>query len=94
MRLWILRPVEDLDKDDDPWTPWYDKAFGFVIRADTETEARQLAHDDAGDENRGEFLREKISKTTEPWKDVKYTTCIELIKQGEKGVVIQDFNAA
>lgn len=37
MRLWELRPI---DKDSGPWEPWYDKAFGFVVRADTEAQAR------------------------------------------------------
>lgn len=39
MKLWLLRPVVGLDENDNPWWPWYDKAFGFVVRA--ETEARE-----------------------------------------------------
>jgi hypothetical protein len=51
MTLWLLRPVENLPIDDNPWDPWYDKAFGFVILAETEADARALADKNAGDEN-------------------------------------------
>lgn len=94
MKLWILKPVENLPKGDDPWAPWYDKAFGFVVRAGTEEEARKFAHEDAGDENRGMFLGRKTTETNSPWLDAKYSTCTELTADGEAGVVMQDFHAA
>lgn len=94
MKLWILRPVEGLDKKDNPWEPWYDKAFGFVIRAETEEDAREFAHSGAGDENRGEFLSTKTANTNQPWKDAKYSTCTELLPEGEAGVVMLDFATA
>jgi len=50
MPLWLLRPREDLPVEDNPWEPWYDKAFGFVVRAKTEAIARQLANADGGAE--------------------------------------------
>ncbi len=87
MKLWLLRPVEGLDKKDNPWEPWYDKAFGFVVRAETEDEAREFAHAAAGDENRSA----KTANTSEPWKDAKYSTCTELMPDGDAGVVMQDF---
>ncbi len=46
MKLWILRPV----KDDNLWDPWYDKAFGFIVAAETEEAARALAQSKGGDE--------------------------------------------
>ena len=82
-KLWILQPNEGLPNDN-PWKPWYDKAFGFVVRANTEDAARQFAHDDAGDENRD----------MSPWLDPKYTSCIELSKAGDIGIVLRDFAAA
>ena len=94
MKLWLLRPVENLPDNDNPWEPWYDKVFGFVVRAETEAEARDMAHADAGHENRGEFLNDKIADTKEPWKDGKYSTCVELLPAGQAGVVISDFAAA
>ncbi len=95
MQLWLIRPVDDRSTDgDDPWDPWYDKAFGFVVRAATEAEARQFAHSNAGDENRGEFLGSKIANTTAPWLDGKYSTCEPLSVDGAPGVIIQDFHSA
>ena len=94
MKLWLLKPVENLPQGDDPWEPWYDKAFGFVARAETEEEARKFAHEQAGDENRDVFLGGNIANTNSPWLDSKYSTCAELTAEGEAGVVLQDFHAA
>jgi len=91
MKVYELRPVENLPINDNPWEPWYNKNFGFIIRADNEKEAREIAHKNAGDENRGEFLREKIANTNMPWLDEKYSTCFEISNEGEKGLIMQDF---
>ena len=94
MKLWILRPVDGLNAGENPWNPWYDKVFGFVIRAETEEAARAFAHADAADENRGEFLGKPIASTQAPWLDSKYSTCIELSADGEAGVLMQNFAGA
>ena len=94
MGLWILKPVSGLPNVDNPWEPWFDKAFGFVVCAETEEEARNFAHRDAGDENRGEFLGRKTSETKSPWLDRKYTTCHPLNDDIENGVVLRDFASA
>lgn len=94
MKLWLLRPVDRQEPNDNPWQPWYDKAFGFVVRAETEAEARDMAHADAGDESRGEFMNEKTANTREPWKDATYSTCVELLPEGPAEVVMQDFARA
>ena len=94
MKLWILRPVDGLTDNDNPWKPWYNKAFGFVVRADTEEKARAIAHDEAGDENRGKFLGKETATTKQPWKDAKFSTCTELLAKGKAGLVMQDFSAA
>jgi hypothetical protein len=86
MKIWILLPREDLEKNDNPWEPWYDKAFGFIIRAETEKEAREKADEDAGDENRGD--------TRHPWLEKKYSSCEELSQDGESMVIIRDFASA
>lgn len=83
-RLFLLRPKEGNMK---AWEPWYDKAFGFVVRADTEEQARLLAHGDSGDET-------PWQKDTGPWLDPAQSTCEELTANGEAGVVIRDFAAA
>jgi hypothetical protein len=88
-KLWLLRPVDELKTNDNPWVPWYDKAFGFVVRAETEEEAREMAHAAAGYENRS-----NADKTTEPWKDPKYSICVELLTEGPTGVMMKDFWSA
>ena len=86
MKLWLLRPVENPQAaKGNPWEPWYNKAFGFVVRAETEEEARKLADGEAGDENRD---------VCQPWLNAKYSSCVELKVKGEPGVVIRDFAAA
>lgn len=90
--LYILTPIHI--SGDDPWSPWYDKCFGFVIRAKDEAEARHIAEQNAGDENRGEFLSQKISNTTSPWLDEKYSKCLVLSESGDVGLVMRDFASA
>jgi len=85
MELWELSPNEGRTEGKDPWTPWYDKAFGFVVRAENETQARQFAHEVAGDEN---------SDGTNPWLSAAYSTCKPLSDAGEPGVVMRDFASA
>lgn len=92
--LWLLRPRDFLPADDNPWNPWYDKCFGFVIRADSEGEARELANVFGGDENRGEFLNKKVAKTTSPWLDEEYSTCDEVPDIGPSRIIMQDNRAA
>lgn len=77
MRLYLLRPVE-------PWQPWYDKCFGFVVRAESDDDARLLASssDECGDEE------------SEVWKNPALTTCVEVLNDGERGVIIKDFASA
>jgi hypothetical protein len=83
MPLWILRPVDDHPH----WEPWYDKAFGFVVRADSEAEARQIAQSNGGDELGWDIKRDC-------WTDPTAATCIKLSVEGPSGVVMRDFHAA
>jgi hypothetical protein len=78
MKLWLLRPKEGRSH----WEPWYDKAFGFVVRANSETEARKLASGDAGDEGEEAWLLQQLS------------TCVELTADGEAGIIMLDFHSA
>lgn len=93
MKLWLLAPLFE-DVNDNPWDPWYDKAFGFVVRAETEDDARQIAHKNAGDENKNTFMGISISKTTTPWLDIKYSLCVPLPQEGEARLILRDFAAA
>jgi hypothetical protein len=101
-KLWLLTPRNDLSGID-PWQPWYDKAFGFVIRAESEIEARQLADNQAGRENgfswpgRHEWLDEASRDTSEdfhPWLDPTLSTCEVLLSDGETKVILRDFKSA
>ncbi len=94
MNLWLLRPADRDNPMDDPWDPWFNKAFGFVVRAETEEDARRFADCDAGEENRGTFLGKKITETNAPWLDPKYSTCERLLDDGEAGIIIKDFSSA
>lgn len=94
MKVYILRPQDNLNNNDNPWEPWYDKSFGFIVRANSEQEARQIANENAGDENRGEFLNERIANTQSPWLDEKYSFCKELTGDGDSGMIMQDFARA
>lgn len=75
MKLFLLTPVKK-------WDPWYDRAFGFVVRAENETLARTLASARAGQEGH------------EAWKNPKLTMCKELTTSGESGIILRDYKAA
>lgn len=78
-RLWILEPI---NPSDGPWEPWYDKAFGFVVRACSEQEARSFAAEESGDEG------------GRPWLSSEFTTCEVLTHKGDTGVILQDYHSA
>lgn len=78
MKLWLLRPAVGATQ----WDPWYDKACGFVIRAETGSRAREIAQHKAGDEG------------GDAWADPASSTCDELSADGLEGVVMIDFRSA
>ena len=82
MKLWLLLPH---DVNSSPWKPWYDKAFGFVVRAEIAAEARDLAHEQGGDENRASVT---------PWLDSTYSSCEPLEASGNVEVIMCDFQSA
>ena len=89
MKLWLLRPV---DSDSGPWDPWYDRVFGFVIRAETPGEARAIAQAGGGSETYSWKGREKVSVPA--WTDSRFSTCEELTADGEPGIIIKDLASA
>lgn len=90
MKLWLLRPRDDLSSDDNPWTPWFDKAFGLVVRAETEHEARSIAQQHGGAEKDCICTNEETGDTTTPWLDEKYSRCEELTHEGMAGLILED----
>ena len=81
MHIYLLRPVKK-PPNGNPWEPWYDKAFGFVIAAQNEQRARELAAIDCGDEGERAWLNPTLSR------------CELLVAPDEDGVIIQDFARA
>lgn len=86
MQLYLLKPRKIISHNINPWSPWYDKAFGFVIRAESEEKARKIADENAGDENG--------SGEMHPWMNKKLSTCTELKNEGKQELVLRDYSAA
>lgn len=85
MNLYLLRPVGYVGEGPLPtsldWKPPWDKAFGFVVRAKSEHDARLLASKQCGDER-------EIA-----WTKCSLSSCVVLSQDGECGVIIRDFCA-
>jgi hypothetical protein len=81
MKLWKLRPSNDLPNEN-PWNPWYDRRFGFVISAPGAEEARLIASRKAGPEGADAWLSETLS------------TCIELVPSPIPRVEMEDVHMA
>lgn len=84
MKLWKLRPRFDLPNNESPWMEnhlfGYDTAQGFIIRAETEGRARQMAQERGGEEN----------ENADAWLDSKYSTCEELLPEGKSEIILSD----
>lgn len=78
MQLFLLKAIDGCEEFD----PWYDKAFGHVVRADSEEKARRLAADACGAEGKG------------AWLDANKTSCAKLTAMGDEEVILTDFHAA
>ena len=76
MRLYILQRLDGAD---------YDENDGFVIRAEDSKEARKIASEQAGEENR-------ITRRS-PWLQPTLTSCKTLNIAGKPGVIICDFHS-
>ena len=92
MKLWLITPQPDLPEETSPWEPWYNKAFGFVVRAKTEADARQIASGNAGEETRS-FPHRRTGQS-DAWENPTLSRCVELHQDGKKGLVLRDFHAA
>ncbi len=95
MKLWLLKNKE---LDHLNWESWFDKAFGFVIRAETEDQARKIAQENGGDEVRSRLFPNGVTGETvvcnNAWLSSEYSTCEELTSKGECGMILIDFHAA
>lgn len=80
MNLWLLQPTANSNA----WQPWYDKSFGFIVRAENEIEARRLANSESGDE----------SENINVWLNEHHSSCTILTDTGPSEIVMRDFRAA
>lgn len=85
MKLWLLHRRTTIPKGDDPWGrenhPSDDAVVRvMVVRAESEIAARKLAQDNGGDEV-------LVNDFIKPWKDSRYSMCLEVRKDGEAQVV-------
>ena len=72
MELWLLsRPREKVD---------FDQYGGFIIRAETEAEARKIAFDAHG-----------AGYCFQTWVDAD-ATCTIVTPEGDPGIILSDFN--
>ena len=91
MELYLLEPKDkykndEVDNKENPWSPWYDKTFGFVIAAESEKEARKIA-----DKRNHKWYSSHGSKHYEGlWLDDNYAKCINLKNINDKGIVLSD----
>lgn len=90
MKLWRLQPQDERPEGNDPWTPWYDKCFGFVIRAPDEDVARRIAATRRPWTEGGSFGEEG----PEAWLDPTLSECQELTPDGEPEVLLYQFSSA
>lgn len=88
MKFWRLTPRHDTlwwcVDGKDPWSPHHAKAFGFVVRAADEEEARWLADQAAGAEN-------ETIPGLHPWLDAGYSDCREIGAEGSPEVMLVNF---
>lgn len=89
MKLWTLRPRDDLG-DDDPWSLWYSRPPQIIVRARSETQARALACAHARREDKTSPLPAWDKDVLTPWLSKRLTICEELNHLGEAGVVLAE----
>ncbi len=82
MKLWILAARTETNIKNDPFIPWYDKMFGIVVRAENEEIARYIASENNGEEK------------PEAWLNEDYSTCEEILSDGEEMVILRDVTMA
>lgn len=85
MKLFLLKAIS-------PFADDWDTAQGFVIRAETEDQARQLAIQNSGDEQPCE-PGWGAHILTEGWALSSNASCEELTSNGEQEIILRDFNA-
>jgi hypothetical protein len=107
-KLWLLRPLDwhdDEESDggrelpeDDPWDWKVNSIWGFVVIAENEQQARQIAQASGKDEIKdkkwvlaGKHNEPRLLSSYKPtWLDKRYSICIELKAAGKARIVMRD----
>ncbi len=75
MKIFLLECIPDTE----PWKPAYDRVHSFVIRAENEMHAREIASRNRGDEG------------PVAWLNPEFSTCNEILPTGKASVIASDF---
>ena len=75
MKLWLLSRDENKGN--------YDEYIGFVIRAESEQAAREIAV------KKVRIYREPDTR----WLNSEYAACTEITLDGDEGIILDSFNA-
>jgi hypothetical protein len=91
MAIWLLEPLDNLPETEalNPWCPWYNKTFGLVVRAADENEARRLA-DELDGPIRPQHLPSISDDMAHPWLHPKWSTCVQILPDGDSEVILTD----
>ena len=81
MKLYLLKPRDDAPEDME--SGGYEMFYGFVIRAKNETSARNIASKQAA----------VCLMRRDEWSDPGYTSCIEILKSGDEGIILDSFRS-
>jgi len=94
MKLYYLTP---LYPDNHMWCQM-DTVHGFVVRSPDEQTARQLAQEQAADENYTYDFSEGFLKgkriSLDVWLDPKWTSCEEIFQDGPAEIICRDFHGS
>ena len=99
MKIWQLLPSADVKESNDPWSSRYDCYYGFVIAAETEEQARQMAQAESYrtcacetqtwiDQDGSDVAVER-----QVWTDPRFTTCVELTAGNEPRIIEASYHA-
>ncbi len=80
MKLWKLSAI---NRDNSRYFGW-DTHQGFVVRAESEQRAREIA---------AEYAEGDYYNLPTPWTNPKKTLCVELSFDGDEEVILYDYNA-
>ncbi len=72
MHLWLVKRIGPVD---------YDEYEGFLIRAESEQRAREMAEAKRADEEKG------------TWADPERSSCTLVTAEGAEEILLEDFNA-